>query len=82
VRAIIDFLSPHGFPEVLKVPFQPIKILLATRTSDKNVNTPYAGDATYKWKVHNGKIEIISFVVKFCSKATLTQIRGLDIKQT
>jgi hypothetical protein len=21
VRAIIDFLSPHGFPEVLKVPF-------------------------------------------------------------
>jgi hypothetical protein len=82
VRAIIDFLSPHGFPEVLKQPFQPIKILLATRTSDKNVYTPYAGDATYKWKVHNGKIEIISFVVKFCSKATLTQIRGLDIKQT
>jgi hypothetical protein len=24
-------------------------------------------DATYKWKVHNGKIEIISFVVKFRS---------------
>jgi hypothetical protein len=23
--------------------------------------------ATYKWKVHNGKIEIISFVVKFRS---------------
>ena len=21
MRAIIDFLSPHGFPEVLKVPF-------------------------------------------------------------
>jgi hypothetical protein len=36
VRAIIDFLSPHGFPEVLKVPFQPIKILLATRTSDNS----------------------------------------------
>jgi hypothetical protein len=28
---IIDFLSPHGFPEGLKVPFEPIKILLATR---------------------------------------------------
>jgi len=23
--------------------------------------------STYKWKVHNGKIEIISFVVKFRS---------------
>jgi hypothetical protein len=23
VRAIIDFLSPRGFPEVLKVPFWP-----------------------------------------------------------
>jgi hypothetical protein len=23
--------------------------------------------ATYKWKVHNGKIEIISFVIKFRS---------------
>jgi hypothetical protein len=28
--------------------------------------------ATYKWKVHNGKIEIISFVVKFRSKQPLT----------
>jgi hypothetical protein len=27
--------------------------------------------ATYKWKVHNGKIEIISFVVKFRSQPTL-----------
>jgi hypothetical protein len=24
-------------------------------------------DATYKWKVHNGNIEILSFVVKFRS---------------
>ena len=28
--------------------------------------------ATYKWKVHNGKIEIISFGVKFPSLPTLT----------
>ena len=28
--------------------------------------------ATYKWKAHNGKIEIISFVVEFRSQKTLT----------
>jgi hypothetical protein len=28
--------------------------------------------ATYKWKVHNGKIEIISFVVTFRSQPPLT----------
>jgi hypothetical protein len=28
--------------------------------------------ATYKWKVHNGKIDIIPFVVKFRSKPPLT----------
>jgi hypothetical protein len=32
------------------------------------IYTVYAGAAaTYNWKVHNGKIEIISFVVIFCS---------------
>ena len=29
--------------------------------------TPYAGVITYKWKVHNGKIEIISLVAYICS---------------
>jgi hypothetical protein len=38
----------------------------------RDIHTPYAGAAgmllpTYKWKVHKGKIEIISFVVKFHS---------------
>jgi hypothetical protein len=27
--------TQHGFPEVLELSFKPIKILLATRTSDK-----------------------------------------------
>ena len=33
--------------------------------------------ATYKWKVHNGKVKIISFVVKFRSLFTLYQKNGL-----
>ena len=39
--------------------------------------------ATYKWKVHNGKIEIISFVVKFLT-APHCQFRGIcqGMKQT
>ena len=37
------------------------------------IYTPYAGAvATYKWKVHNPKIEIISFVVMFRSEPHLT----------
>ena len=32
----------------------------------------YWNVAIYKWNVHNGKIEINSSVVKFCSKLVLT----------
>jgi hypothetical protein len=33
--------------------------------------------ATYKWKVHNGKIEIISFVVVFILTGHCCQFRGV-----
>jgi hypothetical protein len=53
VRAIIDFLSPHGFPEVLKVPFWPIEILPATRTSDNVFLKAY-------YEFHITKIRLIT----------------------
>ena len=45
----------------------------------------YTGDAVmslhiYKWKVHNGKIEIISFVVKFRSKPPLAVNVEVQVK--
>jgi hypothetical protein len=33
---------------------------------------------TYKWEIHNKKIEIISFVIKFCSQLALTVIFSED----
>jgi hypothetical protein len=32
--------------------------------------------ATYKWKLHNGNIEIISFVVKFRSSLSISMCRS------
>jgi hypothetical protein len=52
-------------------------LYMLLKKAKRSLSDSLISDATYKWKVHNGKIEIISFVVKFCSKATLTQIRRL-----
>jgi hypothetical protein len=44
-------------------------VMFAGRVDQQTVGTPMGticdNVATYKWKFHNGKIEIISFVVKF-----------------
>jgi hypothetical protein len=32
--------------------------------------------ATYKWTVHNGNIEILSFVIKFCSSLPISRLRS------
>jgi hypothetical protein len=36
------------------------------------IHNSYAGVAEYKWKIHNGNLEIISFVVRFRSYPVIT----------
>jgi hypothetical protein len=51
-------------------------LLAATHFQENRFNgeihNSYAGVAEYKWKVHNGNLEIISFVVRFRSYPVIT----------
>ena len=51
MRAIIDFLSPHGFPEVLKVPFSQSKFYLP-REHQRIVFYPDIRQSMLKLKKH------------------------------
>ena len=55
-----------------------IMFIIHTQYWSIEINIPYAGATgiliTFKWKVHNGKIEIISFVVMSRFQTALTVI--------